>query len=502
MKAPTGWAMAAVLLLVPGWSTADDRPAARTEGGMVGGLAQGGVNQFRGIPFAAPPVGPLRWKPPRPAASWSGTRDATAFGPICPQPVRAQRPGMGADAVRSEDCLTLNVWAPEGPGKRPVMVWIHGGAHLQGAGSLPFYDGSNYARDGIVFVTINYRLGRLGYFAHPALTRAAAPGELLANYGLMDQIAALKWVRRNIAAFGGDPENVTIFGESAGGQSVLALMASPAARGLFAKAISESGLGWNPQPTLAEKEAEGVATAAAAGLSGHGVTAEQLRAAPAEALVNAPVSLGIGEVVDGRLLPEHVARMFAGGRAADVPLIIGSNSFEASLMGAMPPATAAAQTTLPPAQRAVFEAPGLTERQVAETIFTDAVMGGPARWYAGLAAPGAPAFLYHFSYVPLASRATARGAPHAGEVAYVFGPRLAGASEEDLALSRLMRSCWASFAKTGRPACDDQAWPAYSPAGDQLLEFGVATGVRQGFRKTQYDAVEAAILPKLGIKVR
>ncbi|MCB1693249.1 MAG: carboxylesterase family protein, partial [Pseudomonadales bacterium] len=216
-------------------------PVVTIDTGKVAGESGSGINVYKGIPYAAPPTGNLRWAPPAPAGRRGETLDATEFGPACPQPAR---PDRGRDfGPQSEDCLTLNVWAPENAANAPVMVWIHGGAFRIGNGGAPFYDGRHFADKGIVFVSINYRLGYLGFFAHPALTAQAGDAPL-ANYGLMDQVAALKWVQHNIAAFGGDPAQVTIFGESAGASSVLFLMASPEARGLFARAISESGGGF------------------------------------------------------------------------------------------------------------------------------------------------------------------------------------------------------------------------------------------------------------------
>ncbi|HEY0782893.1 MAG TPA: carboxylesterase family protein, partial [Thermoanaerobaculia bacterium] len=213
--------------------------------GVLAGSAADGIQTFKGIPYAKPPVGPLRWRPPQPPAAWKEARDATAFGAACPLGGAALE---GDGLQTSEDCLTLNVWAPahadrSSPGA-PVMVWLHGGANSNGAGAKRYYDGTAFARDGIVLVSLNYRLGPLGFFAHPALTKEAGPSEPLGSYGLMDQVAALGWVKRNARAFGGDPARVTVFGESAGGEDVLALLAVPSATGLFQQAIVESGPGW------------------------------------------------------------------------------------------------------------------------------------------------------------------------------------------------------------------------------------------------------------------
>jgi para-nitrobenzyl esterase len=218
-------------------------PPARVAAGLLAGDRTDTGSVFKGVPYAAPPVGDLRWKPPAPARPWMGVRAANRFGPACLQPISASgAPNLGGYAGPvDEDCLTLNIWAPSVARRAPVMVWIHCGAHRFGAGSMPLYAGSAFARDGVVLVSFNYRLAGLGYFAHPALTREAAPGQPLGDFGLMDQIAALAWVRRNIAAFGGDPHNVTVFGQSSSAIDVQALMAAPSARGLFQKAIVESG---------------------------------------------------------------------------------------------------------------------------------------------------------------------------------------------------------------------------------------------------------------------
>ncbi|HEV7384094.1 MAG TPA: carboxylesterase family protein, partial [Phenylobacterium sp.] len=229
---------ALALVLGAGSVSAALGPAVTVEGGRIAGETSGPVAVFRGIPYAAPPVGALRWRPPQRAAAWSGVRPATRFGPACPQ---AGGEGVtdivrygGAPEPTSEDCLTLNVWAPPGlSGRAPVMVWLHGGSGRMGAGSLPYYDGTAFARDGVVLVTVNYRLGHLGAFDHPAITREAGGKRAIGAYAQMDQVAALQWVRRNIASFGGDPGRVTIFGESAGSFSVNLLMASPLAKGLF-----------------------------------------------------------------------------------------------------------------------------------------------------------------------------------------------------------------------------------------------------------------------------
>ena len=336
-------ALGMAMVLAPGVGEAVGAPGptVRIDSGPLTGEADGNLLTFKGVPYAAAPIGALRWAPPRPPTPWTAPRPARDYGAICPQPINADgSPNAGGAAgATSEDCLFLNVWAPKAAKRAPVMVWLHGGGNTLGAGSLGAYDGSAFVRDGVILVTLNYRLGALGFFAHPALTRAASPGEPLVAYGVMDQIAALEWVKRNIAAFGGDPANVTLFGESAGGEDALILMASPLARGLFAKVIVESGGGWSPPVTLGERERQGETLIAKAGAA-KDATLAQLRALPVAALTGKSESLEFGPAVDGRLLPESVSQAFAAGHAAPAPLIIGTNSFEASLMASfkVPPA--------------------------------------------------------------------------------------------------------------------------------------------------------------------
>ena len=450
--------------------------------GVLNGDAADGISSFKNIPFAAPPVGPLRWKPPKAASSWAGARDATKFGPACAQvPGYAALGGIAKDAPQSEDCLTLNVWAPAKAAKAPVMVWIHGGAHRIGAGSLPFYDGTAFAERGVVLVSINYRLGPLGYFAHPALSAESGPGAPLGNYGAMDQEAALKWVQANIAAFGGDPANVTVFGESAGGSSTLHLLANPErSKGLMAKAIVQSGGGWTPAGSLAAEEAKGAAVATAAGAPAN-ADAAALRALPVDKLLAAP------------------AMAFAFGRALDVPLVIGANSDEGSLMDAMrqPASRMGLLTGNMDDAKQVY---GVTdEKALTRAAFGDVVMVGPARFIARAAAGGAPSWLYHFSYVPERTRGMIPGASHGLEVPFVFDSlssieRLAGAlTPVDQGRAQQMNACWAAFATTGVPCKGVVDWPAYG-SDDKLLEFGLSSDVRQGFLKTRLDYQERRVL--------
>jgi para-nitrobenzyl esterase len=486
-------------------------PTAKIDSGPLVGVTEGPANVFRNIPFAAAPVGELRWAPPRAVKPWTAPRPAAEAGPSCPQQMNADgTPNFGgANGPTSEDCLQLNVFAPRdakggaapktGKGGAPVMVWIHGGGHRWGAGWV--YGGENFARDGVVVVSINYRLGALGYFAHPALTKAAKPGEPLGNYGLMDQIAALKWVQRNISAFGGDPKNVTVFGESAGGMSTLALLATPSAKGLYQKAIVESGLGWTTPSTFADQEKIGLAALIKDGVPAT-ATAADLRALSADRL--GAVNGNYGPFIDGKLMTETDSQAIARGHVPDVPLIIGSNSGEDSLMGPMT-LPAAALARIPEAVKPAYTAEAAAGPDIfARAVFTDRVMGGPARWVAAETSGGKPSWLYYFSYVGSRFPPTKTRASHADEIQYVWeywGRRtpMSMVSAKDLEVATLMHACWVSFAKTGVPKCGTEAWPAYTPAGDQLMEFGKESGVRTHFRKAQLDAELASVLPTLAV---
>ena len=493
------------LVLATGALSASAAPApaeVHIDSGVLVGSAEGDVLSFKGVPYAAAPTGPLRWAPPQKPASWTGKRAADQYGLICPQPIYADgRPNEGgAFGATSEDCLFLNVWAPRTAKKAPVMLWIHGGSNSLGAGSLGAYDGSAFVRDGVIVVSINYRLGLLGFFAHPALTKAAGPDEPLVGYGVMDQIAALQWVRRNIGRFGGDPANVTIFGESAGGQDVLTLMASPAARGLFAKATVQSGGGWGQPPSLAEAEAHGTAVMATLGLP-VGASADQLRAIPAADLVKASQgAAGVSPILDGHIVTESIVQAFGRGDQAAVPLIIGTNSDEASLL---PPSSYLGYlANQSPAVVAAYPDVSTDPAKLARAIFDDQAMGAPARWIARRQSAKAPAFLYYFSYVRVVRRGKIPGANHTSENPYVFDSQMGipnyadQIQAEDRAMAALVHSCWVSFAKTAAPSCTAApAWPAYAPGSDPLMEFGLTADVRKGFRKAQRDAVEKAVGP-------
>ncbi|HXY70706.1 MAG TPA: carboxylesterase family protein [Gemmatimonadales bacterium] len=459
--------------------------------GRLAGAVESGVDAFKGIPYAAPPVGPWRWRPPQPPPGWSATREATSFGPVCPQR-GTDRLVARANLPRSEDCLTLNVWTPglEPGARRPVMVWIHGGGFVQGGSSVPLYDGAALAGRGIVVVSLNYRLGQLGFFALPALA-AQHPGEPSANFGLLDQIAALRWVRDNIAAFGGDPASVTVFGESAGGVSVDALMAAPPARGLFARAISESGPALYGTTALVEAQRRAAALAARLGATGPGAP-DVLRAASADSILAAGEG-DVGPIADGTVLVEDVTASFVGGRVARVPYLTGSNSDEGSLLragGASLPADSGAG--VPDSARALYERGGASGAEIAEQWFGDRLFAATSSLLArDVAALGASAWVYRFAFLPDILRARrAPGVPHGGEIPFVFGfGQLAVfAPPQDLAVSAMMQAYWTNFAKTGDPNGPGlPAWPAYAGPEPRTLVVDDSTAAVAGFRAAQID---------------
>lgn len=485
-------------------SSDSTRHVVTTDSGQLRGTATADVASFRGIPYAQAPVGELRWRAPQAPQSWSGVRDATRFGAACPQPARGARPDGAAISAQSEDCLFINVWTRDTRGAAPVMVWIHGGAHRFGASSLPLYDGTALARQGVVLVSFNYRLGLLGYFAHPALSAQATGSEAIGNYGLLDQLAALGWIQRNIAAFGGDRHNVTVFGESAGGASILHLLAaSHASRGLFAKAIVQSGGGWQRALTLREKEQQDIAALASVGVA-YDAAPAQLRALDVarlnEAIAAVPL-LNFGSFIDGRIVKIAPATAFRDGSALDLPLIIGWNSDEASLIDSTGATSAALLRRFSADElaraRELYGKEATTDEALARALFTDASFAAPARWLAARAHAGAPAWLYHFDYT-FQQRPRPNGARHGGEIPYVFATldSLPAAhaliSSHDRQIARLVSSCWVAFAKAGSPTCAGApAWPSYSPDSDALLLFGATPKVVQRFRATALDYQEA-----------
>ncbi|MDP9045381.1 MAG: carboxylesterase family protein [Pseudomonadota bacterium] len=464
-----------------------------TDKGAVQGTNSNGALRFLGIPYAAPPVGPLRWQAPAAAAAWTNVRDGSVFGPHC-----AQVGGSFGTASSAEDCLYLNVFTPtSGPGPFPVMVWIHGGALV--SGESDDYDPSALVANGVAVVTLNYRLGPLGFLSHAALSAEA--GGASGNYGLMDQQAALRWVKTNIAAFGGDPANVTVFGESAGGLSTFSQIVSPLAAGLFQKAIVESGSYNLTPPTLATAQTWGANFATGAGCTDQ--SAACLRALPvATVLANAAalqVSGSTAPTVDGKVLTKTLVDAFASGSFNKVAVIAGTNQHEYSLLSAVTidvalghPVTAAMYpaevngifgASLGGAVQALYPlSSALTPAQTLDDALTDGVFTCNSRKAAGLiAAAGSTVYAYEFAdpNAPMVFKIPPRpegyGAYHAAEIQYVFpgtyvvyfgAPFTAAQST----LSSQMVGYWTQFAKTGNPnAAGTSTWPAYTAASDTYL---------------------------------
>ena len=492
MRTKLSWGVLVALATATtlGHAAADE--VVQTQSGRVAGVEDGaGVTAFRGLPYAMPPVGALRWRPPQPAAAWTGIRSGAAFGPVCPQPVSPRRPidpiDPAADVV-SEDCLTLNIWRPAGApadAKLPVLFWIHGGAFVSGAGSRPGLNGGSFAKQGLVVVTINYRLGPLGFLAHPLLT-AEGGKQKSGNHGLLDQVAALQWVQRNIAAFGGDPAQVTIAGHSAGGVSVATLLASPLAQGLFARAIDQSGPVegiTQTTRTLAQAEALGETF-----LGNRGATDLQaMRALPVSALLAAdprdPAQRATwAPMVDGHVTPTLPADAYLAGRQAHVPLMMGVASFESGAMFAR--GTPREQLSR---LAAVFHGdrqdlvlshyPHATDDAAAQA--TGLMLGDPM-FAATLAyaschlRTGSPTWIYVFDHTPPGPASAREGAFHGAELPYMFDNlqyTLRPWTDTDRALAKTMLRRWTQFVKTGNPNADGlPRWQPFNGALDSMAQ--------------------------------
>lgn len=503
-------------------------PVVKIKSGTIRGLSVDGVSSFKGIPYAAPPTGQFRWRTPQPVKAWHGVLDASKFGADCAQ---AARGGSGALAKgSSEDCLYLNLWLPAGTkpnAKLPVMVWIHGGGFVGGSGSGAATSGEEFAQQGVILMTFNYRLGRLGHFAFPALSKEH-PEEPKGSYAYMDQIAALNWVQENIAALGGDPKNVTIFGESAGGVSVHSLLTIPSAKGLFHKAIIESGGGRDGVLTgrsISKENADrfypvsaetiGINFARKHGIKGADVAAlAKLRSLPVEQIVDggqetdgrgeAPIYSG--PILDGKLVVETAESAYKNGRAPIIPLIIGSNSAEigGGFINARTKEELLATFGDYKGEAAnAYAADTSNFARFMTMVTTDKVWAEPARFTATeFSKKNIPAYVYLFSYVPeSAQQRSPFGAPHASEIAYVFNNLKARwgvdtVTAEDRQVAKLMNNYWVNFAKGGNPNGDNlPEWSAYNSIKNEIIEFradGTVIGIPDP-KKARLDVIEKSV---------
>ncbi|MES2445351.1 MAG: carboxylesterase family protein [Pseudomonadota bacterium] len=504
---------AAALLALP--AAAQTGPVVHAPAGVVRGAEEAGIRSFKGLPYALAPTGWRRWRPPVTMPAWKKERDATAFGPVCMQP-RSRGGSIYSETytAMSEDCLSLNIWSPDNAAKAPVLVWIHGGALTTGSSSETMYDGAAMAKRGVIVVSINYRLGVLGYLAHPELSRESAQG-VSGNYGLLDQIAALQWVRKNIAAFGGDPGNVTIAGESAGALSVMYLMASPPARGLFHRAIAQSAY-MISTPLLRESPhgdipQEGIGYYLMGKLGAENIAG--MRAIGAEALVAASATAGFAPwgTVDGKILPRQLVDVFDRGEQAKVPLMAGFNSGEIrSLRFLAPPAPANAAAYEKLIRERYGDLADAYLKQYPSTNLPESMLAAPRdglygwtaeRLVAKQTAAGAPGFLYYFDHGYPAAEAMDLHAFHASEIPYVFGtadktpsawPKLP-ATPGEARLSDAMIGYWTGFARSGTPsAANEAAWQPYG-ASRAYMAFAEVPQPGTHILPGMYELIEAVV---------
>ncbi|MEI9929193.1 MAG: carboxylesterase family protein [Rhizomicrobium sp.] len=490
-------------------------PVVSAPAGSLEGTSEDKLNIFKGIPYAAPPIRGLRWRAPIPLLPWAGVRKATAFGPACIQPVSKIASVYTADVgPMSEDCLTLNVWAPADAHNAPVFVWIYGGALWNGKAHDPLYDGARMAKRGIVVVTINYRLGVIGWLAHPGLS-AESPQHLSGNYGLLDQVAALHWVKNNIGAFGGDASNVTIAGESAGGLSVMYLLTSPEAKGLFHKAIAESAyMISTPELKRARygsPSAEDIGARMAAALQAPDIAA--LRAMDAEDLTAKAPAAGFQPfgAIDGHILPKQLVDAFDAGEQTHVPLLAGFNAGEIRSLRILAPPPPANATAYEKEIRSryldladdflrLYPSTDLNESVLATT--RDALYGWTAeRLVRKQVAIGQSSYLYLFDHGYPAADSASLHAFHASELPYVFGtmdrtppnwPKIPATAEEQ-SLSDAMLNYWTSFARSGKPQAAAQPdWPAYGTEG-AYMDFTDAPHPAKNLMPGMYALHEEAV---------
>ena len=479
--------IAALLTLFAGWCFPQAPAPVKVEGGLVQGTIEDGLTVYRGIPFAAPPVGDLRWREPQPAVKWDGTRQAAKFGAACMQ---GRAPGGNGGPGMSEDCLYLNVWTPakSAQDRIPVFVWIYGGGFMAGATSEANYSGELLARKGVVLVSIAYRVGPVGFLAHPELS-GETRNKVSGNYGLLDMISGLQWIQKNIAVFGGDPRHVTIFGESAGGIAVSMLCASPLAKGLFHGAISESGGSFGPaRPTtfpgenlkrLADAERAGEAYTKSAGAA----SIAELRKLPADKLP--ATALGSAwPIIDGRAVPDDQYKLYEAKRYNDVPILVGYNSDEgASFTPPRTPedyVTAVKQRYGPYAEKLLQAYPSgsTTIAKTARDLTRDAAFGWHTWIWARLQSKTGKSkvFYYYFDQhpeYPADSPRAGYGATHGSEIPYVF-QHLNSPNPQtgDLQISEAMATYWTNFAKYGDPNGQGlPQWPAFSDANPVVMHF-------------------------------
>ena len=491
MKALCG-ALALGLMAAPAAAQIEQ---ARVTGGTVAGEIVGPLAEFKGVPYAAPPVGPNRWRAPQPLAPWTGVRQATAFGPACMQGEQLARQ-MGSKAPLSEDCLYIDVWTPAKArtDKLPVIAWIYGGGFNSGMSSVPLYDGAHFAQAGVVFVSINYRVGPFGFLATPELSRESGHGS--GNWGLLDMIKGLHWVHDNIAQFGGNPANVTIMGHSAGAMAVSNLLASPLARGLFQRAIAESGSSFAP-PQTAPGQAGGMLSALAYAEAGDSAwlgtlgahTLAEARALPAGAIdagQRAPGAPRFAPVADGYVIPGDQYALWQARRFADVPVLVGTNSLESAAFGGKP-VTAAQFEQQVRAQYGAHAGPVLaayphaTDAQASlasKLLATDATFAWNGYTWARLQAANGPAPVYAY-YFHWPTAQSPDGSPHGAEVALVFGnedARRTAWTEADRALSRALHGYWVNFARNGNPNGPGlPQWPRFAANQPTVMELGAQT---------------------------